>query len=532
MAQINLTFDSVFPNFTWWKKILTDYKIPDTYIGENDFNVLTGLAKGYLLKSTIIEQVYATASVLWGAYYQNYLTKKAFYTRTIDDLTNLEQKVTQALYQVAQDSSVKFGDVIDEAKLKGYLAALSTNTNTSDLQYLPQITQLKNYYNSLNVDSPALDMYQAFLKNLLLNLTENNFNNFPILYVTWENKNNKNTNLLASVDMNNKQIINLADGVNNDDAVNVSQLDKRSFWENDGANNVKIINPTKINMSNQQIANLADGVADSDAVNVKQLKAGGGSLWVENSGQLQPKTSQLISALGQKIASVADGVKVGDAVNVRQLNKVQVTANNADVLSKSNETKIASHGAELVDIEKRIAKQINIKVQNSPSPVLVQGIVSTAEGFDFIVDSNNNIDLRVTPHPFPHHLYIFKKDANRNYIVDIQNLLVKLDKTKNFEVKIIYKFDWGNNNNISGELEFHYGKDYQRFYNQNDFKVSSLSVQNYTAKSENIITIFGLTENNSGTSCTFYFKDDNNIYIYNKTFNTRFSVFALKYKEI
>lgn len=275
MAQVSLTFESVFPNFVWWKKVLTDYKISETYINENDFNVLCGLAKGYLLKSTIVEQVYVTSAILWGAYYQNYLTKKEFYTRTIDDLTNLEQKVTQALYQVAQDSSVKFGDVIDETKLKGYLAALSTNTNTSDLQYLPQITQLKNYYNSLNSDSPALDMFQAFLKNLLLNLTENNFNNFPILYITWKNENNKNTNLLNSLDNNNKPIINVADAVNDNDAVNLKQLKAKhgsDIWKTTTDSRTLIIHPTDIDMQKKKIINLSDGVNDDNAVNYKQLQ--------------------------------------------------------------------------------------------------------------------------------------------------------------------------------------------------------------------------------------------------------------------
>lgn len=352
-----------------------------------------------------MEQVYATASILWASYYQNYLTKKEFYTRTIDDLTNLEQKVTQALYQVAQDSSVKFGDVIDESKLKGYLSALSTNTNTSDLQYLQQITALKDYYNSLNNDSPSLDMYQAFLKELLLNLQEENFNNYPTLYITWQNKNNKNTNLLKNIDAGDNQINNLKDGTSDSDAVNLKQLRQEhstSLWKID--NNFAVLKTAKpIDMQGQRLQDLPDkALYDDEAVSFKQIRdeIKKGGVWEQTSDSrtviINPTD---VDMQNKKIIELADAVNDKDAVNYKQLQDTNANVTINTKVGLLNSKNIATNKSELNNLENITSTSFFTKVENS-SVQQIKNIKNdaTKAKVDFIV-SGNNLILRDTPQP-------------------------------------------------------------------------------------------------------------------------------------
>lgn len=295
------------------------------------------------------------------------------------------------------------------------------------------------------------------------------------------------------------------------------------------------------------------------------------NLWVENAGQLQPKTSQLISVLGQKIASLADGVNDNDAVNFKQLKQtnnnvtqntktgllnsknitnntntinqekqtiqsVQATANNADALSKSNKTKVDKNETNINTNIIDIGDIKNNGFYLDFGKGRVQVAAFNASG---IITSNYNPANKLWSldgERKVHNLYIFKHDPNRNYILDVQNnIITKLDfKNKNYEIKIIYKFDWGGGKIISGIISFYFGKDYLSFFTGTDFKVTSQSVQDYTLHpaSPMISSIFGMTENNGFVSCTFYFRDNTTMYLYDKRWNNRFKIFAVKYEEV
>ena len=70
----------------------------------------------------------------------------------------------------------------------------------------------------------------------------------------------------ATIDMDNKQIKNLADPITGTDALNLNS-GNRKYLKVDGTNQMK----DNLDMDNQQINNLADGAHGSDAVNVTQL---------------------------------------------------------------------------------------------------------------------------------------------------------------------------------------------------------------------------------------------------------------------
>ena len=70
----------------------------------------------------------------------------------------------------------------------------------------------------------------------------------------------------APIDMDNKQIKNLADPITGTDALNLNFGD-RKYLKLDGSNRMKSI----LYMDNKEIKKIADGVEDNDAVNIKQL---------------------------------------------------------------------------------------------------------------------------------------------------------------------------------------------------------------------------------------------------------------------
>ena len=70
----------------------------------------------------------------------------------------------------------------------------------------------------------------------------------------------------TSIDMNNKQIRNIADPITGTEALNQNS-GNRKYLKVDGTNQMK----DNLDMDNQQINNLADGAHGSDAVNVTQL---------------------------------------------------------------------------------------------------------------------------------------------------------------------------------------------------------------------------------------------------------------------
>ena len=70
----------------------------------------------------------------------------------------------------------------------------------------------------------------------------------------------------ATIDMDNKQIKNLADPITGTDALNLN-FGNRKYLKVDGTNQMK----DNLDMDNKQINNLADGAHGSDAVNVTQL---------------------------------------------------------------------------------------------------------------------------------------------------------------------------------------------------------------------------------------------------------------------
>lgn len=114
----------------------------------------------------------------------------------------------------------------------------------------------------------------------------------------------------APLNMNGHRIVGLQKGIDNDDAVRVSQLDL--FLERDGTSSW--IGPNPLDMSPDggstkfKIVNLADGVDDNDAINRKQAV----------DGSLEWQGPDPLNMNGFKVVGVADGESANEVITYAQ----------------------------------------------------------------------------------------------------------------------------------------------------------------------------------------------------------------------
>ena len=132
-------------------------------------------------------------------------------------------------------------------------------------------------YNNVAPNRLMIDMV---LKNKITSISMNELTIFVIVYGVSGYVNNVHTSVWdrlfevtnnsikfeATIDMDNKQIKNLADPITGTDALNLN-FGNRKYLKVDGTNQMK----DNLDMDNKQINNLADGAHGSDAVNVTQL---------------------------------------------------------------------------------------------------------------------------------------------------------------------------------------------------------------------------------------------------------------------
>ena len=132
-------------------------------------------------------------------------------------------------------------------------------------------------YNNVAPNRLMIDMV---LTNKITSISMNELTIFVIVYGVSGYVNNVHTSVWdrlfevtnnsikfeATIDMDNKQIKNLADPITGTDALNLNS-GNRKYLKVDGTNQMK----DNLDMDNQQINNLADGAHGSDAVNVTQL---------------------------------------------------------------------------------------------------------------------------------------------------------------------------------------------------------------------------------------------------------------------
>ena len=132
-------------------------------------------------------------------------------------------------------------------------------------------------YNNVAPNRLMIDMV---LKNKITSISMNELTIFVIVYSVSGYVNNVHTSVWdrlfevtnnsikfeATIDMDNKQIKNLADPITGTDALNLN-FGNRKYLKVDGTNQMK----DNLDMDNKQINNLADGAHGSYAVNVTQL---------------------------------------------------------------------------------------------------------------------------------------------------------------------------------------------------------------------------------------------------------------------
>lgn len=145
-------------------------------------------------------------------------------------------------------------------------------------------------------------------------------------------------------------------------------------------------------------------------------------LWIENAGQLQPKTAQLISALDQKITSVADATLDKDVPNFKQLKATDTTAKQADTQSKANQT-------ELSQVQQRTTTSFFGTVEGSTTQQMT-GFKTETQDYQFIIDSNKKLVLRTPPHPkdIATKTYVDTKDAELKTAINKNEALAKANQ--------------------------------------------------------------------------------------------------------
>ncbi|MBF0659020.1 YadA-like family protein [Psychrobacter sp. NG25] len=202
----------------------------------------------------------------------------------------------------------------------------------------------------------------------------------------------------------NRQIVNVAAGTNNSDAVNVAQLTGlQNGINNEIAKGIKIGDGNSDNDQQFALGDTINVTGDSNLTTVvsetgvqvklnNQLDLGDvGSMQIGNSimnnggvsflgGSTVRLSSSGLNNGGNRITNVADGSALDDAVNVSQLNAVTATANQGwDISAQGNSNTVSNVGpSDTVDFN---SKNGNI--------VVTKEVTSNDVSFEL----NNNLDL-------------------------------------------------------------------------------------------------------------------------------------------
>ena len=145
------------------------------------------------------------------------------------------------------------------------------------------------------------------------------------------------------IDMNNYKLIDVANGINEKDAVNLYQVNNimpkklSDFTE---------LNESDINLNNNKIKNISDGINNNDAVNYNQAT----NLILDNMpkklSDLTDPNDNNISLNSFRLTNMSNGVDIKDGVNLIQVNNLindmkptklsQLTENNLSDISLNN----------------------------------------------------------------------------------------------------------------------------------------------------------------------------------------------------
>ena len=525
-----MQFKKIFPTFATFQKILLSFDVPSANIQEIDYNYVKALISDNSLFTDDLQQLYANLALQWNEQYNIYQQQLPFYTKKLDDLNQQINTAIQGLYDLASNENNTFQFDIKnftKADMNKYLSGFTADTRDQAKAYIDNFQNFNNYFQTLRANNPRINFY----KNVITEIT------LPL--------NTKSADIYAD------------------------------FWK---IENSCLKNNTKLPIDNdmQVIKNVAAALNSNEVPNLAQVKSlipKDTNLWIENAGQLQPKKAQLVSVLNQKIASVADATNPQDAVNKKQLDAVSaIVTNNTNTLNQekqtiaavqatannntkvgvinnkninTNKTAIASNiqnintnKVELAALENRTTTSFFSKVEGSPVQQIKNIEADAATKLELIVANNT---LKINEYTPPDakdpevKIYNFKTNNTRNYENDIQNWLVKLDfQNKNYEIKLLYKFDWNTAKNyISGEMEFYFGKDFKDFFTNKGMRISNNSVQNYANASDVVYSICEIVISpTNGVTFHFHFKDKNTTYRYDTSWNPRFSVLTVTRKEI
>lgn len=199
------------------------------------------------------------------------------------------------------------------------------------------------------------------------------------------------TPMRADLPLGGHKIVDLDEGTNPTDAVNLQQLtdladsipdipDHSNFILNDGT----VSFTADQSMGSNNLVDVADAVNPTDAVNLGQL-----SSFVKDDGTTPFTADQSMGS--NKITNLSDGTLVGDAVNLGQLNSIQVLPTITPAVSITG----GIYGG---DIQKAGANQITI---------LPTSCFDSTGTVPLYVGSNQTITLPSTPYTL-HHIFIVR----------------------------------------------------------------------------------------------------------------------------
>lgn len=212
-------------------------------------------------------------------------------------------------------------------------------------------------------------------------------NNPNDIYDLWKNKDGRITNQLGEVDNQSSRIINVAQGLNDNDVVTKSQLKDAGQWISSTTTKTTIITPKEgvdsVDISTRPCI-VRDPIDDLDAVNYRTLKKYPSStLWEKTpDSRTLLKDPTDIDMQGGKLINLADGVNAKDSVNIQTL--IQQVQN---ILSQTYRTSFFSdvEGSPIKNI-KNIASATGVGfVYNETSQTLIlqnqKGFTQPSEAF-------------------------------------------------------------------------------------------------------------------------------------------------------
>ena len=345
-----MRFNKLFPTFETFQKVLLSFDVPSANIVEVDYNFVKALIANNSLFTDELNQLYANLALQWNEQYNIYQQQLPFYTKKLEDLNEQINTAIQGLYDLASNENNTFQFDIKnftKADMNKYLSGFTADTRDQAKAYIDNFQNFNNYFQTLRANNPRINFY----KNVITEIT------LPL--------NTKNADIYAD------------------------------FWKIEKSS---LKNNTKLPLDNdmQVIKNIAAALNDNEVPNLAQVKAlipKSTSLWIENSGQIQPKKAWLVSMLDQRIASVANPLNSQDATNKKYVDNLTTTnKNNIEINTKVGVIN-TSNIAKLLPLQ----SAFRTKVENSQVEQIAN-IKSNSKLCDFIV-SGSELILRDVPKP-------------------------------------------------------------------------------------------------------------------------------------